>query len=84
MKIDAFHYIQLGTVYRWESIFNLLLCALADVVNTLLSCLACRGLHPVSDEEVIAMYEGSHVPLEIMSDFYGKVTTSPSPSSSPL
>ncbi|XP_037539653.1 5'-nucleotidase domain-containing protein 3-like, partial [Nematolebias whitei] len=46
MKIDAFHYIQLGTVYR--------------------------GLHPVPDEEVIAMYEGSHVPLEIMSDFYGK------------
>lgn len=32
-----------------------------------------RGLNPVSDEEVIAMYEGSHVPLEIMSDFYGKV-----------
>uniref|UniRef100_A0AAQ5X6Y7 5'-nucleotidase domain containing 3 n=1 Tax=Amphiprion ocellaris TaxID=80972 RepID=A0AAQ5X6Y7_AMPOC len=46
MKIDAFHYIQLGTVYR--------------------------GLQPVSDEEVIAMYEGCHVPLEIMSDFYGK------------
>ncbi|KAF5904032.1 5'-nucleotidase domain-containing protein 3, partial [Clarias magur] len=46
MKIDAFHYIQLGTVYR--------------------------GLHPVPDKEVIAMYEGSHVPLEIMSDFYGK------------
>ncbi|XP_058502378.1 5'-nucleotidase domain-containing protein 3 [Solea solea] len=46
MKIDAFHYIQLGTVYR--------------------------GLHPVSDEEVIAMYEGCHVPLENMSDFYGK------------
>uniref|UniRef100_A0A3B3Y6P4 5'-nucleotidase domain containing 3 n=1 Tax=Poecilia mexicana TaxID=48701 RepID=A0A3B3Y6P4_9TELE len=48
MKIDAFHYIQLGTVYR--------------------------GLHPMPDEEVIAMYEGSHVPLEIMSDFYGKST----------
>uniref|UniRef100_A0A8C6P0Q8 5'-nucleotidase domain containing 3 n=1 Tax=Nothobranchius furzeri TaxID=105023 RepID=A0A8C6P0Q8_NOTFU len=48
MKIDAFHYIQLGTVYR--------------------------GLDPVPDEEVIAMYEGSHVPLEIMSDFYGKST----------
>ncbi|XP_030588314.1 5'-nucleotidase domain-containing protein 3 isoform X1 [Archocentrus centrarchus] len=48
MKIDAFHYIQLGTVYR--------------------------GLHPVPDEEVIAMYEGCHVPLEIMSDFYGKST----------
>ncbi|MGH0148762.1 UNVERIFIED_CONTAM: hypothetical protein FKN15_040380 [Acipenser sinensis] len=46
MKIDAFHYIQLGTVYR--------------------------GLHPLSDKEVIAMYEGSHVPLEQMSDFYGK------------
>uniref|UniRef100_A0A8C1NSY2 5'-nucleotidase domain containing 3 n=1 Tax=Cyprinus carpio TaxID=7962 RepID=A0A8C1NSY2_CYPCA len=47
MKIDAFHYIQLGTVYR--------------------------GLNPVPEKEVIAMYEGSHVPLEIMSDFYGKV-----------
>ncbi|XP_056138014.1 5'-nucleotidase domain-containing protein 3 [Lampris incognitus] len=46
MKIDAFHYIHLGTVYR--------------------------GLHPVPDEEVIAMYDGCHVPLEIMSDFYGK------------
>uniref|UniRef100_A0A3P8XRF3 5'-nucleotidase domain containing 3 n=1 Tax=Esox lucius TaxID=8010 RepID=A0A3P8XRF3_ESOLU len=46
MKIDAFHYIQLGTVYR--------------------------GLHPVPDKEVIAMYDGSHVPLENMSDFYGK------------
>ncbi|XP_035257324.1 5'-nucleotidase domain-containing protein 3-like isoform X2 [Anguilla anguilla] len=46
MKIDAFHYIQLGTVYR--------------------------GLHPVPDSEVIALYEGCHVPLENMSDFYGK------------
>lgn len=27
----------------------------------------------VPDEEVIEMYEGSHVPLEQMSDFYGKV-----------
>ena len=32
-----------------------------------------RGLHPVPDEEVIAMYDGIHVPLENMSDFYGKV-----------
>lgn len=40
-----------------------------------MSCFSNRGLHPVSDEEVIAMYEGSHVPLEIMSDFYGKVTS---------
>ncbi|XP_071584486.1 5'-nucleotidase domain-containing protein 3 [Heliangelus exortis] len=46
MKIDAFHYIQLGTVYR--------------------------GLSVVPDDEVIAMYDGSHVPLEQMSDFYGK------------
>ncbi|TNN82080.1 5'-nucleotidase domain-containing protein 3 [Liparis tanakae] len=46
MKIDAFHYIQLGTVYR--------------------------GLDPVPEEEVIAMYDGCHVPLENMSDFYGK------------
>lgn len=33
----------------------------------------CRGLSVVPDEEVIDMYEGSHVPLEQMSDFYGKV-----------
>uniref|UniRef100_A0A4W3I258 5'-nucleotidase domain containing 3 n=1 Tax=Callorhinchus milii TaxID=7868 RepID=A0A4W3I258_CALMI len=46
MKIDAFHYIQLGTIYR--------------------------GLSPVSDEEILEMYEGTHVPLEQMSDFYGK------------
>ena len=32
-----------------------------------------RGLNPVPDKEVIAMYEGCHVPLENMSDFYGKV-----------
>lgn len=37
------------------------------------SVFSCRGLHPVPDKEVIAMYEGCHVPLEIMSDFYGKV-----------
>ncbi|XP_053319528.1 5'-nucleotidase domain-containing protein 3 [Spea bombifrons] len=46
MKIDAFHYIQLGTVYR--------------------------GLSVVPESEVIEMYEGHHVPLEQMSDFYGK------------
>jgi hypothetical protein len=36
-------------------------------------CIFCRGLSVVPDEEVIDMYEGSHVPLEQMSDFYGKV-----------
>ncbi|XP_066447526.1 5'-nucleotidase domain-containing protein 3 [Eleutherodactylus coqui] len=46
MKIDSFHYIQLGTVYQ--------------------------GFHVVPDCEVIDMYQGSHVPLEQMSDFYGK------------
>ncbi|KAG8578417.1 hypothetical protein GDO81_010480 [Engystomops pustulosus] len=46
MKIDSFHYIQLGTVYR--------------------------GFEVVPDSEVIEMYQGSHVPLEQMSDFYGK------------
>eukprot|EP00069_Balaena_mysticetus_P005747 bmy_04801T0 len=71
MKIDAFHYIQLGTVYR-----NI------DQATTMLDAngLACEdvfkelgiGLSVVPDEEVIEMYEGSHVPLEQMSDFYGK------------
>ncbi|XP_056430510.1 5'-nucleotidase domain-containing protein 3 [Hyla sarda] len=46
MKIDSFHYIQLGAVYR--------------------------GFEVVQDSEVIEMYQGSHVPLEQMSDFYGK------------
>ncbi|KAM8972900.1 5'-nucleotidase domain-containing protein 3 isoform 1-T1 [Pelodytes ibericus] len=46
MKIDAFHYIQLGTVYR--------------------------GLSVVPDSQIIEMYAGHHVPLEQMSDFYGK------------
>lgn len=46
MKIDSFHYIQLGAVYR--------------------------GFDVVPDSEVIEMYQGSHVPLEQMSDFYGK------------
>ena len=36
-------------------------------------CVSLRGLHPVSDKEVVALYDGCHVPLEIMSDFYGKV-----------
>ena len=39
-------------------------------------CFFIRGLDPVPDEEVIAMYEGCHVPLENMSDFYGKVIIS--------
>lgn len=32
-----------------------------------------RGFDVVPDSEVIEMYQGSHVPLEQMSDFYGKV-----------
>lgn len=47
MKIDAFHYIQMGTVYR--------------------------GLKPVPDDEVLAMYHGTHhIPLKQVSGFYGK------------
>ncbi|XP_012943195.1 5'-nucleotidase domain-containing protein 3 [Aplysia californica] len=45
MKIDQFHNIQLGTVYR--------------------------GLSPVADEEVKALYEGTHIPVENMNTFYG-------------
>ncbi|XP_067880489.1 5'-nucleotidase domain-containing protein 2 isoform X5 [Heterodontus francisci] len=47
MKIDAFHYIQMGSVYR--------------------------GLSPVPDDEVLAMYHGTHhIPLHQVSGFYGK------------
>ncbi|XP_072102908.1 5'-nucleotidase domain-containing protein 2-like [Mobula birostris] len=47
MKIDAFHYIQMGSVYR--------------------------GLQPVPDDEVLAMYHGTHhIPLQQVSGFYGK------------
>ncbi|XP_070538343.1 5'-nucleotidase domain-containing protein 3-like [Ptychodera flava] len=45
MKIDSFHYIQLGTVYR--------------------------GLHPVPDDEVKALYDGTHIPLAQMNSFHG-------------
>ncbi|XP_064615785.1 5'-nucleotidase domain-containing protein 3-like [Liolophura sinensis] len=45
MKLDSFHNIQLGTVYR--------------------------GYQPVTDEEVKALYEGTHVPLTDMNTFYG-------------
>nr|KAG5698473.1 hypothetical protein BaRGS_022003 [Batillaria attramentaria] len=46
MKIDSFHNIQLGTVYR--------------------------GLTPVPDEEVKALYGGTHISLDYMNTFYGK------------
>ncbi|CAG2241314.1 5'-nucleotidase domain-containing protein 3,5'-nucleotidase domain-containing protein 2 [Mytilus edulis] len=45
MKLDSFHNIQLGTVYR--------------------------GMQKVSDEEVIKLYDGTHVALESMNTFYG-------------
>ncbi|BFZ06162.1 hypothetical protein BsWGS_09201 [Bradybaena similaris] len=45
LKIDQFHNIQLGTVYR--------------------------GLQPVADDEVKALYEGIHVPVDYMNTFYG-------------
>ncbi len=117
MKIDAFHYIQLGTVYRYlctvllqATDLDIIKCVIYSwcnhstfqathltaflwfiitfrrlhmlqkhSMNSILVwafdilCFFYRGLHSVPDEEVIAMYEGCHVPLEIMSDFYGKV-----------
>ncbi|KAK2145597.1 hypothetical protein LSH36_669g01023 [Paralvinella palmiformis] len=45
LKIDAFHNIQMGTVYR--------------------------GLEPVPDDEVYKSYNGTHVPIDEMSTFYG-------------
>ncbi|XP_074658255.1 5'-nucleotidase domain-containing protein 3-like [Tubulanus polymorphus] len=47
LKIDAFHNIQLGTVYR--------------------------GLEPVPADEVIKLYDGTHVPVENMNSFHGTV-----------
>lgn len=91
MKIDAFHYIQLGTVYRYLCTvlhISQLFGGLSSLITSQhmlqmsvrivyegfnILCFFYRGLHPVPDEEVIAMYEGCHVPLENMSDFYGKV-----------
>ncbi|CAC5420649.1 5'-nucleotidase domain-containing protein 2,5'-nucleotidase domain-containing protein 3 [Mytilus coruscus] len=45
MKLDSFHNIQLGTVYR--------------------------GMQKVPDQEVINLYDGTHVALESMNTFYG-------------
>ena len=42
MKMDAYHHIQLGSVYR--------------------------GRTPVPSDEVVHMYGGIHVPLNIMDD----------------
>ncbi|KAK1341512.1 hypothetical protein QTO34_017927 [Cnephaeus nilssonii] len=90
MKIDAFHYIQLGL-----STASVVLPPLHSLVPPHGVCFSSTfssgeggeeltfppvtpragdsgGLSVVPDEEVIEMYEGSHVPLEQMSDFYGK------------
>ncbi|KAK2489039.1 hypothetical protein MC885_021313 [Smutsia gigantea] len=75
MKIDAFHYVQLGTAYR----LVLALPGLRPRVPPGLGPLwiggvcAPRGLQPVPDEEVIDLYGGTqHIPLYQMSGFYGK------------
>ena len=47
LKIDAFHNIQLGAVFR--------------------------GLQRLPDEEVMNIYNGTHVAIDNMSGFYGKV-----------
>lgn len=33
-----------------------------------------RGLQPVADDEVKALYEGIHVPVDYMNTFYGVVS----------
>ncbi|XP_060583204.1 5'-nucleotidase domain-containing protein 3-like [Ruditapes philippinarum] len=45
MKIDSYHNIQLGTVYR--------------------------GTTKLSDNEVLELYKGTHVPISDMNTFYG-------------
>ncbi|KAL5004234.1 hypothetical protein ScPMuIL_017690 [Solemya velum] len=45
MKIDSFHNIQLGSVYR--------------------------GLKAVQDEEVVSLYDGTHIAIQDMNTFYG-------------
>lgn len=47
MKIDSFHQIQLGSVYK--------------------------GLTPVSDEEVLRIYNGSYVPQKLIRASEGEV-----------
>ena len=76
MKIDAFHYVQLGTAYRsvppWP-------CPCPHLppgrhFGLVVSVHPPRGLQPVPDEEVIELYGGTqHIPLYQMSGFYGKV-----------
>lgn len=86
MKIDAFHYVQLGTAYRLVSgslqsyprPYSILLPWLwlsAFVHTHATTHPQLRGLQPVPDEEVIDLYGGTqHIPLYQMSGFYGKVS----------
>ncbi|OQV12211.1 5'-nucleotidase domain-containing protein 3 [Hypsibius exemplaris] len=46
MKIDSYHNVQLGSVYR--------------------------GMSPVSKEDVREIYGGTHIPLEMLNDFWGR------------
>lgn len=87
MKIDAFHYVQLGTAYR--SVQTALpdpavppppqpasytVASAQDHFRLMMSVHPPRGLQPVPDEEVIDLYGGTqHIPLYQMSGFYGKV-----------
>lgn len=45
LKIDSFHNIQLGSVYR--------------------------GLEPIKDDEVVRLYDGTHVSVDSMNQSYG-------------
>lgn len=76
MKIDAFHYVQLGTAYRSVPPRP---CPCPHLppgchFGLVVSVHPPRGLQPVPDEEVIELYGGTqHIPLYQMSGFYGKV-----------
>lgn len=81
MKIDAFHYIQPGTVYRYHyrcvpTYFTWpLFCFKWCLMLWLFVLCFLRGFHAVSDEEVCELYSGTfHVPLQQHSGFYGKVS----------
>lgn len=86
MKIDAFHYVQLGTAYRSVQTArphsavpptpNYTVSSAQDYFGLMMSAHPPRGLQPVPDEEVIDLYGGTqHIPLYQMSGFYGKVLT---------
>ena len=54
----------------WESTVYI---SVTYSIEYLFDKLFLRGLTPVSDDEVQHLYEGTHVPVEDMNNYYGKV-----------